>query len=48
MPSKPERDEVEQKAETTNEMIDWIDNIIVPALVRHFLREKNPMLKEKD
>jgi hypothetical protein len=48
LPSKPEHKEVGQKTEMSTEVISWIENVIVPALVGRFLREKNPMLKEKD
>jgi len=48
LPSKPEHKEVGQKTEMRTEVISWIDDVIVPALVELFLREKNLMLKEKD
>ncbi len=40
--NEPERDELKHKA-----LKSWIDDVIVPALVKRFLREKNLVLKEE-
>ena len=42
LPNKAERDEAKHKA-----VIALIDDVIVPALVKLFLRERIPLLKEE-
>jgi hypothetical protein len=40
--NKAELDEAQHKA-----VLTWIDDVIVPALVKRFIREKIPLLKEE-